>query len=129
MLTTLSFHASANSLIFKCETKGHKQINLYKISDSIVYTFGKSGSKPEIKLIRKKENLAMNFENLSGRYATNTIEIKNGNYSYRLTTSVDRIASEQEPTTSLTVIKNGNDLTSIQCLKGSEIGALISIED
>lgn len=123
------FHASANDLIFKCDVKNHKQINLYKKSDDVIYSFGKAGEKPELELSRKKQQIVTNFEASSGRYATNSIIIINGNYGYRLTTSVDRIAEVQDPSTSLTVMKNDKDLTTFQCIKGSEAGALIAIDD
>lgn len=121
--------ASANDLIFKCDVKNHKQINLHAKSDDIIYSFGRIGEKAEIELPRKKQQVETNFGNLSGRYATNSIIIRNGNYSYRLTTSIDRIANIQEPSTSLTVMKNDKDLTTLQCIKGSEVGALIAIDD
>lgn len=117
-------NANANNLIFKCDIKNHKQIVLYKNSDNIIYSFGKSGEKPEIELSRKKQQIVTNFEASSGRYATNSIIINNGNYGYRLTTSIDRIADIQEPTTSLTVMRNDKDLTNFQCIKGSEAGRL-----
>lgn len=128
-LITSCFYASANDLIFKCEFKNHKQIYMHKSDDNVIYSFGKKEDKPEIELIRKRQQLETNFENLSGRYATNTIIIKNGNYSYRLTTSVDRISDFQEPSTSLTVMKGEKDLTALQCIKGSEIGSLIAVDD
>ena len=121
--------ANANDLIFKCDIKNHKQINLHAKSGDVIYSFGKFGEKPELELSRKKKQIETNFGNLSGRYATNSIIIRNGNYSYRLTTSVDRIADIQEPSTSLTVMKNDKDLTTLQCIKGSEVGALIAIDD
>ncbi|CAM3861539.1 hypothetical protein ACLLS5_002436 [Salmonella enterica] len=121
--------ASANDLIFKCDVKNHKQISLHTKSGDVIYSFGRIGEKPEFELSRKKQQIETNFENLSGRYATNSIIIRNGNYSYRLTTSIDRIADIQEPSTSLTVMKNDKDLTTLQCIKGSEVGALIAIDD
>jgi hypothetical protein len=123
------FHASANGLIFKCDVKNNKQINLYKKSDDVIYSFGRLGEKPELELARKKKQIETNFENSSGRYATNSIIIKNANFGYRLTTSIDRIADVQEPSTSLTVMKNDKDLTTLQCIKGSEVGSLIAIDD
>ncbi|MDR0164404.1 hypothetical protein P7L84_12570 [Enterobacter ludwigii] len=121
--------ARANALIFKCDVKNHKQINLHTKSDDIIYSFGRSGEKPELELRRKKQQIVTDFGNSSGRYSTNSIIIKNGSYSYRLTTSIDRIADIQEPSTSLTVMKNDEDLTTLQCIKGSEVGALIAIDD
>lgn len=121
--------ASANDLIFKCDVKNHKQISLYTKYGDVIYSFGRIGGEPELKLFRKKQQFETNFENLSGKYATNSIIIRNGNYSYRLTTSIDRIADIQEPSTSLTVMKNDKDLTTLQCIKGSEVGALIAIDD
>jgi len=82
-----------------------------------------------MQLQKKRDEIDTNLENLSGRYATNSIKIKNGNYSYKLTTSVDRIAVQQDPLTTLTVAKSNNDLTTLQCIKGSEEGALISIDN
>lgn len=128
-LIALTFNVHASDMIFKCMFKNHKQVSLYKKSNDITYTFGKPGEKPDLELNRKKDQIETNLGNLSGRYATNSIIIKNGVYGYKLTTSVDRIAEEQEPSTSLTVTKNDNDITTLQCMKGSEEGSLISIDD
>jgi len=129
LLSALSFNTNANSLIFKCKFNNNKQVSLFKEGNDVIYSFEKPDSNPDLKITRKRSQIDTNFGNLSGRYATNTIEIKNGAYSYRLTTSIDRIAKEQEPMTSLTVIKDKNYITSLQCLKGSEKGELISIDD
>lgn len=128
-LMTLSFSVTANNLIFKCDIKNNKQVRLYKNLTYITYSFGKINTNPDIELKRKKEQLDIKTDNPSGRYLTNSIGINNGIYSYRLTTSVDRIADEQVPITSLTVMKYGKDLTSLGCIKGSEVGALIAIDD
>lgn len=128
-LTMPVFHVNATDVVFKCETKNHKQIILQKNIDGVTYSFGKIGEKPELELTRKRKQLETNFENLSGRYLTNTIIITNGAYSYWLTTSVDRIADIQEPSTSLTVTKGEQHLASLKCRKGSEVGALIAIDD
>lgn len=53
-LLTLGFNANASNLIFKCDTKNHKQINLLKDADNVIYSFGKIGENPEIELTRKK---------------------------------------------------------------------------
>lgn len=129
LFTVLTFNVHANDLIFKCKFENSKQVSLYKNENDITYSFGKIGSKPDLKLKRKKDQLSLDLGNLSGRYITNSIKIKNGIYSYQLTTSVDRIADEQIPSTSLTVMKNDKSLTTIQCIKDSEEGSLISIDD
>lgn len=129
VLLGLSLHASASDLIFKCDVENYKQISLHKKDGNVIYAYGKAGKKPELELSRKKRQLVTNFEALSGRYATNSIIIKNGNYGYRLTTAIDRIADVQEPSTSLTVMKNDKDLTTFRCIKGSEVGALIAIDN
>ncbi|ELM0670170.1 hypothetical protein Q3U31_004653, partial [Salmonella enterica subsp. enterica serovar Montevideo] len=100
-----------------------------KKNGDVTYSFGKVGEKPDLEINQKKEQIERSLGNFSGRYATNSITIKNGSYGYKLTTSVDRIAEEQEPSTSLTVTKNDNDITTLQCMKGSEEGSLISIDD
>lgn len=125
----LAFNSHANDLIFKCTFKNSKKVSLYETNGNIIYSFGKSNSTPELQLNINRKEIESNFGDLSGRYATNSIKIKNGSYSYKLTTSIDRIADEQEPLTSLTVAKNNNDLTTFQCIKGSEEGSLISIDD
>jgi hypothetical protein len=129
VLIMLSFYTNANSLIFKCSTSNNKQITLSRDGTNFIYSFGKTGHSSEIELVRKRNQLIIDFDNVSGRYATNSIEIENDNYSYQLTTSVDRIADEQEPTTSLAVMKNRKYLTTFQCLKGSELGSLINIDN
>ncbi len=128
LVTTLTFNVHANDLIFKCRFESSKQVSLYKNDNYITYSFGKVGSKPDLELKRKKDQLSLDLEKLSGRYATNSIKIKNGIYSYQLSTSVDRIADEQIPSTSLTVMKNDKNLTTFRCIKDSEEGSLISID-
>lgn len=129
MIMGLSHSAFADNLIFKCKFKNNKQVMLYKDSNEIEYLFGKIGSAPDIELRREISQLDVDMANLSGRYLTNSIIIKNKAYGYRLTTSVDKIADEQVPKSTLTIMKNGKDLTSFQCIKGSEVGALIAIQD
>ncbi|MFW0697063.1 hypothetical protein [Pantoea sp. R13S299] len=128
-LIALTFNVSANEPIFKCKLNKNKQLILYKNTNSITYSFGKIGFKPELELSRKKEQIDIDLENLSGRYATNSIEFTNGKFSYKITTGVDRIANEQKPSTSLTVIENNIELTTLQCIKGSEEGSLLNIND
>lgn len=128
-LTALTFNVYASDVIFKCTFENNKQVSLYKKTGNIIYSFGKIGEKPDLELNRKREQIETSLGNLSGRYATNSIVVKNGIYGYKLTTSVDRIAEKQEPSTSLTVMKNDNDLTTLQCIKDSETGSLISIDD
>ncbi|AFJ47023.1 hypothetical protein [Shimwellia blattae] len=129
LLVALTFNVSANDIIFRCKFENDKQVSLYKKDNEIIYSFGRAGSKSDLELKRKKDQLSLNFENSSGRYITNSIEIKNGIYDYQLTTSVDRIADEQIPSTSLTVKKNNKTLTTLPCIKNSEEGSLISIND
>ena len=128
-LSFISHFSYASAVFFKCDFKNNKEVVLSRDGNDIYYIFGKKNSSPDIILKEKKERLDINFEDLSGRYLTNSLTIHNYSYSYRLITSVDRIADIQEPETSLTVLKNGEELTSLRCLKGSEVGALISIND
>jgi hypothetical protein len=115
--------------IFSCTTENHKKVRLYKEEGKIIYSFGKKGKTPEIKLYRKKDDLVINLENTAGRYISSTIVVRNKKYEYQLTTSIDRIADTQEPQTSITVMNDQKYLTSLKCIKGSEVGALINIDN
>lgn len=115
--------------IFSCTTENHKKVRLYKEEGKIIYSFGKDEKKPEIILVRKKEDLGVNLENPSGRYLSSTIEIYNKKYTYQIITSVDRIADTQEPKTSLIVMNDKKYLASLNCIKGSEVGSLININN
>lgn len=127
-LCSLSVNANNNNLIFTCSIANNKQILLYKDDNKIIYSFGKTKQKPEIILTREKNELNIKLGDFSGRYASNSIEIKNGSYVYKLATSVDRIAEEQKPHTSLSVLQGNKELTSLPCIEGSEDGSLLNIE-
>lgn len=52
-LIAISFNAASSDLIFKCDIKNNKQVSLYKDFNTVIYSFGKVNSKPDIELKRK----------------------------------------------------------------------------
>lgn len=121
-------NANANDLVFKCTTDNNKQVALYRNGDSIQYIFGKKNSKPELELIRKESDVQIDLEDPEGGGLSNSVEIKNGAYSYQLISNIDKFTEEHESTTSLNIMKGEDVIKTLYCTPNSVYGDLINID-
>jgi len=127
-LVVFIMNANANDLVFKCTTDNNKQVSLYRDGENIKYIFGKKNSKPELEIIRKKSDVQIDLEDPEGGGLSNSVEVKNGVYSYQLISNIDKFSEEHESTTSLNIMKGKNVIKTLYCTPKSVYGDLINID-
>ena len=66
--------------------------------------------------------------NASGSELKNSITFTNGEYTYTVISSINRIADVQEPKHGILIKKNSNYLTYISCISASVKGSLLDLE-
>ncbi|HFK5807045.1 TPA: hypothetical protein ACG0L8_001951 [Enterobacter bugandensis] len=125
---SMNANANANDLVFKCTTNNNKQVSLYRDGENIKYIFGKKNSKPELEIIRKKSDVKIDLEDPEGGGLSNSVEVKNGAYSYQLISNIDKFSEEHESTTSLNIMKGENVIKTLYCTPNSVYGDLINID-
>lgn len=127
-LVTFSINVNANGLVFKCTTDNNKEVTLSRDGGDIKYTFGRKNSKPELELIRKESDVQIDLEDPEGGGLSNSVEIKNGKYSYQLISDIDKFTEEHESTTSLNIMKGEDVIKTLYCTPNSVYGDLINID-
>lgn len=125
---SMNANANANDLVFKCTTDNNKQVSLYRDGENIKYIFGKKNSKPELEVIRKKSDVQIDLEDPDGGGLSNSVEVKNGAYSYQLISNIDKFSEGHESTTSLNIIKGEHVIKTLYCTPNSVYGDLINID-
>jgi hypothetical protein len=132
---TLAFSSllSANTMeetkpLFSCKTKSNKFLELHKQDNTITYKFGKINSPPELELKKSSDEVEILIGNASGSELTNSISFANGEYTYTVISSVNKVADVQEPKHGILVKKNSNYLTYISCIPASVEGSLLDFE-
>ncbi|MEP9008064.1 hypothetical protein [Enterobacter bugandensis] len=128
VIFSMNANANANDLVFKCTTNNNKQVSLYRDGENIKYIFGKKNSKPELEIIRKKSDVKIDLEDPEGGGLSNSVEVKNGAYSYQLISNIDKFSEEHESTTSLNIMKGENVIKTLYCTPNSVYGDLINID-
>lgn len=132
---TLAFSSllSANTMeeakpLFSCKTKSNKILELHKQDNTIIYKFGKLNSPPELELKKSSDEVQIVIGSASGSELTNSISFVNGEYTYTVISSVNKVADVQEPKHGILVKKNSNYLTYISCISASVEGSLLDLE-
>ncbi|AZZ43715.1 hypothetical protein C1896_01495 [Pseudomonadaceae bacterium SI-3] len=114
--------------LFSCKTKSNKFLELHKQDNTITYKFGKINSQPELELKKSLDEVEILIGNASGSELTNSISFANGEYTYTVISSVNKVADVQEPKHGILVKKNSNYLTYISCISASVEGSLLDFE-
>jgi hypothetical protein len=132
---TLAFSPplSANTMeeakpLFNCKTKSDKLLELHKQDSTISYKFGKIDLPPELELKKPLGEVEILIGNASGSELTNSISFANGEYTYTVISSVNKVADVQEPKHGIIVKKNSNYLTYISCISASVEASLLDLE-
>lgn len=132
---TLAFSSllSANTMeeakpLFSCKTKSNKILELHKQDNTIIYKFWKINSPPELELKKTSDEVQIVIGSASGSELTNSISFVNGEYTYTVISSVNKVADVQEPKHGILVKKNSNYLTYIPCISASVKGSLLDFE-
>lgn len=129
-LTTTAFGMDKpEGIIFSCTSTSNKKISISRHHDIITYIYGKAGSPPELELSRPKSSLIISLETPSGRYLSNSVTIKNGEYTYTLYSNIDRVSSNQNPKSGILIKRKDSYLGTVDCIPGSESGSLLDIDE
>lgn len=113
---------------FRCATQSNKVVELLKEGDTIIYRFGQANSAPELELARPSREVSISIGTVSGNELSNSITFANGEYRYRIISSVNRIADTQTPRHGVMVMRNSSRLAYIACIPGSVGGSLLDVE-
>jgi len=114
--------------LFSCKTKSNKILELHKQDNTIIYKFWKINSPPELELKKTSDEVQIVIGSASGSELTNSISFVNGEYTYTVISSVNKVADVQEPKHGILVKKNSNYLTYIPCISASVKGSLLDFE-
>lgn len=102
--------------LFRCLAKtSGKQIEVCDAADTIKYSFGKPGKKPELALSVPRDEVTTWQWNGVGRYISYTLNIPNKGHLYRVFWGVDRISEGNPEEAGVNVEKKGNLLTTVYC--------------
>ncbi|KGQ33206.1 hypothetical protein [Gallibacterium anatis] len=117
VITLISNNAFSDENLFFCETENGKKIYLSKDNEFFTYKAinAKTGEKELIFKNRIEDVREITPEDYqyTGRSLNYSYEVKNGSYSYVLTTSTDRITLENS--SYITILKNGKDIKELIC--------------
>lgn len=119
-LMAFSGQALANEVVggdlaFFCKTTNNKEVFVRQLGNTVVYSFGKPGAKPDIVLQRRFDQLPERFWTGVGSSISSYLVIPNGDYSYVLGVHVNRNSEEHEASFNLVVEKNDDEIATLQC--------------
>lgn len=114
--------------LFSCKTKSKKFLELHKQDNMITYKFGEINLPPELGLKKSSDEVELLIGNASGSELTNSITFANGEYTYTVISSINKVADVQEPKHGILVKKNSSYLTYISCISASVKGSLLDLE-
>ncbi|WP_347454065.1 hypothetical protein [Acinetobacter thermotolerans] len=123
-LSILSAGAWANcpsntKTIFQCTTTNNKVIQVCDTGKNINYSFGKVSQAPElaVSVLRNKVK-TYQWEGI-GRYENYSVNIPNGNYFYRVFSSIDKIS--QSHSAGVEISKNDDLIATVDCAPSKKI--------
>ncbi|MDB5772480.1 MAG: hypothetical protein JWM42_2854 [Burkholderia sp.] len=106
-------------LLFSCTTKNNKQINLCDTGKIIRYSYGKTGSTPELSLAVPRKTATTYQWQGTGRWANYIVNVPNRGTVYRIFWGYDRLSDEHEIEAGVNVTVNGNDVSTVHCKNAS----------
>jgi len=105
--------------IFQCTTTNKKVIQVCDAGKNITYSFGKQNQAPElaVSVLRNKVK-TYQWEGI-GRYENYSVNIPNGNYFYRVFSSIDKI--NQSASAGVEISKNDDLVATVECAPSKKI--------
>ena len=106
---------NGGKVIFSCQTAKGKVIEVCDSGKTIDYSFGKPKGTPEI-VVRAPRSEASTFQWQGvGRYISYTVEIPNGNTTYRVFWGSDRITEQHAIEAGVNVEVNKELKSTVKC--------------
>ncbi|WP_313055072.1 hypothetical protein [Pseudomonas lopnurensis] len=127
-LPMLAKGTETHTSIFRCETENKKIIEVYKVKNMVTYSFGRDGRPPELNLTTSITDVDISIGEISGNELSNSIAFSNGDYTYVVKSTVNRVTEIQEPKHGVLVKKKSKYMTYIACIPGSDQGSLLDLE-
>ncbi len=107
--------APVNRTIFLCATSDGKHIELNDLGKTIQYSFGEPGVTPELELRVPRSQVANYQWSGFGRNMTYSVTVPNGNVSYRVFWSLDKLDKSHTPESGVEVIENDTSIATVNC--------------
>lgn len=99
--------------IFQCTTTNNKIVQVCDAGKTINYSFGKPNQTPELAVSVLRNKVTTHQWEGIGRYENYSINIPNGNYFYRVFSSIDKI--NQSHSAGVEISKNDNLIATVNC--------------
>jgi hypothetical protein len=103
------------ALLFSCATDNGKEILLYQTDETIDYSFGDPGTKPELDLKVPRDQASTWQWKGVGRAMTYAVDVPNGNVSYSVFWSVDRLSETKAVEAGVRVHGDRKTLATVYC--------------
>jgi hypothetical protein len=108
------------SPVFFCQIKEiGKFVRVCEANGEIAYTFGRAGREPELALNINRSAAHVTPWNGIGHDYWSSLLIPNEQWDYRLSVSYERGTEDPATLGSLTVVKNGKDIKTFECIGAS----------
>lgn len=114
--------------VFSCTTETEKNVEVLKGKNTFTYSFGRRNQAPELRLTRAEGDVRVLINDVSGNELTSSISFSNGNYTYIVKSTANRVQETQDPRYGVLIKKNSNYFSYIACKPGSERGSLLDVE-
>ncbi len=103
------------ALLFSCVTNEGQEILLFETDDTIDYSFGDPGKKPELDLKVPRDRASTWQWKGVGRAMSYTVDVPNGDTSYSVFWSVDRLSEKKAVEAGVRVHRDRKTLATVYC--------------
>ena len=123
LLTTLALPALADSVIFSCTTTNKKAIRLTQQGNNLKYEFGSPGKSPDIAVSVPRSKAEYIGWSGVGRAISYSVTIPNGEYSYNVFHSIDRLTDEHAVEAGVNVLRGADEqfVNTVKCSNKAKI--------
>lgn len=116
------------NVIFSCMTNKGKTIEVCDNKTEIVYSFGKSATKPEITIVKKRNEVTTSQWNGMGSSMYYDVSIPNNTTIYKVYFSVDRMSDRHKIDAGVNVTLNDKSIANVMCQEKGLINNLEGVD-
>jgi hypothetical protein len=110
-----AFAACDGTTLVSCTIKGTHQLEVCLNGDDLTYAYGPTGRAPDLALREPLTNGTYTPWNGIGRSMWESITFTNAEYTYEVFASFDRLDAAAFTEQGVSILKNGNFVTSLSC--------------
>lgn len=115
---------AGSQTLFSCTTTNGKQIEVCDAKKTIDYSYGRTGSKPELSLRVPRADASTYQWQGVGRYMSYSVKLPNGKTEYSVYWGFDRLTEEHAEEAGVNVTVNGKQVATVKCGAGKIIQKL-----